>query len=51
MSEPAHIVVVDDDPLIRELVESYLAAEGYRVSGADGGAAMRDVLAPNHRPT
>ena len=45
MTERAHIVVVDDDPLIRELVESYLASEGYRVSKADSGAAMRDVLA------
>ena len=45
MSEQAHIVVVDDDPLICELVESYLGSEGYRVSKADSGAAMRDVLA------
>ena len=45
MSEQAHIVVVDDDPLICELVDRYLATEGDRVSKADSGQAMRDVLA------
>ena len=45
MSEPAHVVVVDDDPLIRELVETYLTSEGYRVSKAASGAAMHAVLA------
>ncbi len=45
MSEQAHIVVVDDDPLIRDLVDDYLTSEGYRVSKADSGQAMRDVLA------
>ena len=41
---PAHILVVDDDPLIRELFDEYLTAQSYRVSTADGGAAMRRVI-------
>ncbi len=43
--DPAHILVVDDDPLIRELFDEYLTAQSYRVSTADGGAAMRRVIA------
>ncbi len=42
--DPAHILVVDDDPLIRELFDEYLTAQSYRVSTADGGAAMRRVI-------
>ena len=45
MSDYAHIVVVDDDPIICSLVDCYLSGEGYRVSKADGGKAMRAVLA------
>ena len=30
----SRVLVVDDDPLIRELLQSYLAAEGYRVDCA-----------------
>ena len=41
---PAHILVVDDDPLIRELFREYLTAQSYRVSTADGGAAMRRLM-------
>ncbi len=44
MSRSAHILVVDDDLVIRELVEAYLTKQGYQVSTADGGAAMRRVL-------
>ncbi len=44
MVDSAHIVVVDDDPSIREVVYEYLAEHGYRVSTADGGAAMRRIL-------
>ncbi len=44
MAEAAHIVIVDDDPVIREVVHEYLTGRGYRVSTADGGAAMRRIL-------
>ncbi len=44
MAEAAHIVIVDDDPVIREVVHEYLTGRGYRVSTADGGAAMHRIL-------
>ena len=44
MNDPAHIVVVDDDPDIRDELDEYLTRHGYRVSTADGGAAMRRVI-------
>ena len=39
-----HVVVVDDEPDIRRELEEYLTGHNYRVSTADGGAAMRDIL-------
>lgn len=44
MSEPEHILVVDDDPDIREVIHDYLSEEGFRVSRAGDGAAMQGVL-------
>jgi DNA-binding response OmpR family regulator len=38
---PAHVVVVDDEHDIRDTVQEYLQLHGYRVSAADGGAALR----------
>jgi DNA-binding response OmpR family regulator len=40
----AHILVVEDDRFVRELVEIYLSSEGYRVTTAVDGAAMRLAL-------
>ncbi|MES2937526.1 MAG: response regulator [Pseudomonadota bacterium] len=40
-----HILVVDDDPGIRELVVQYLRKQGLRASGAADAAQMRAVLA------
>jgi DNA-binding response OmpR family regulator len=45
MSGPAHIVVVDDEPEIRLMLSDYLGHAGFRVSTAEGGAAMRQLLA------
>jgi DNA-binding response OmpR family regulator len=46
MSEcQTRILVVDDDPDLRDLLTSYLAREGFAVSGAEGGRAMDAVLA------
>ena len=45
MSTSEHILVVDDDPDIRELISVYLSSEGYRVSTAEDGEAMRRVMA------
>ncbi len=40
----AHILVVDDDPTIRELVRDYLVEHDLKVSTADSGAEMDRVL-------
>ena len=44
MSKPEHIVVVDDDPDIRDELDEYLTRHGYRVSLAEDGAALRRVI-------
>ncbi len=41
----AHIVVVDDEADLREAVSDYLRAQGFLVSTADGGEALRRILA------
>lgn len=43
-----HILVVDDDRDIRELIVDYLEKSGYRASGAANGKAMWSVL-KNHK--
>lgn len=40
-----HIVVVDDEPDIRETLREYLELQGYRVSMAGNGVALRAVMA------
>ena len=40
----AHILVVDDDQRIRQMLSRYFDQEGYRVSVAGDGAAMRAQL-------
>lgn len=44
MSEPLNILVVDDDPRIRTMLRRYLVEEGFRVSEAADGSAMRVAL-------
>lgn len=44
MSDNGHILIVDDQQEICELVHDYLSGEGYRVSTAHDGAAMRRVF-------
>src|SRR5262249_42012617 len=44
MSSPLHILIVDDDPRIRTMLRRYLTGEGFKVSDAGDGAAMRRVL-------
>jgi two-component system phosphate regulon response regulator OmpR len=39
-----HIVVVDDEPEVRDMIRDYLAGNGYAVSAVESGAAMRRVL-------
>lgn len=42
-----HILVVDDDPAMRDLVGTYLEGHSYRVSLAAEGQAMRRILSGN----
>jgi two-component system, OmpR family, response regulator len=42
-----HILVVDDDRDIRELITDYLIKSGYRATGAANGREMRAMLAAN----
>jgi two-component system phosphate regulon response regulator OmpR len=45
MADTPHILVVDDDPGIRQMLSRYLQDEGFRLSTAASGAAMRACLA------
>jgi len=45
MTAGAHIVVVDDEPDLRRLVQGYLTRHGFAVSEADGGEALRALMA------
>jgi len=45
MNDTAHILIVDDQKDICELVQDYLSGEGYRVSTANDGPGMRRVMA------
>jgi two-component system, OmpR family, response regulator len=45
MSEAVHVLVVDDEPRIRTMLRRYLVDEGFKVSDAADGTAMRAVLA------
>jgi DNA-binding response OmpR family regulator len=44
MSDNAHILIVDDQQEICDVVQEYLTGESYRVSTAHDGAGMRKVL-------
>lgn len=44
MTKPDHILIVDDDPEIRQLLSTYLAEAGYRTSVAAEGREMRRRL-------
>ena len=44
MERPDHILIVDDDPEIRELLTGYLERQGLKATGAADGREMRRVL-------
>ena len=44
MNETAHILVVDDQKEICQVVQEYLSGEGYRVSAAHDGPGMRRLM-------
>lgn len=43
-AQDRHLLVVDDDDRIRELLKEYLARAGFRVTAAAGGAAARKLM-------
>ncbi|WP_411289370.1 response regulator [Phenylobacterium sp.] len=49
LADPArrgrHLLIVDDDDRIRELLKEYLARAGFRVTAASGGAPARRLIA------
>src|SRR5262245_1532472 len=44
MDHRPHIVVVEDEAVQRQLLLDYLAKQNFRVSGADGGVALRRLV-------
>jgi DNA-binding response OmpR family regulator len=44
MGDPSHIVVVEDEATQRQLLVEYLSRQNYRVSGVDGGTALRRLV-------
>jgi two-component system phosphate regulon response regulator OmpR len=44
MSAGSHILVVDDDDRIRELLKEYLAREGFRVTASAGAIQARKLI-------
>jgi len=48
MDRQQHILVVDDDPGIRELLEEYLGRNGYRTSAVGDGRGMWRLLETTH---
>jgi two-component system, OmpR family, response regulator len=44
MTDTSHILVVDDDSRIRDLLSRYLEGEGFRVTPVPDGAAMRGAI-------
>src|ERR1700748_1828175 len=45
MTDNGHILIVDDQREICDLVQEYLSGEGYRFSAAEDGAEIRKVMA------
>jgi two-component system phosphate regulon response regulator OmpR len=44
-ADPAHVLVVDDDARLRELLRRYLTEHGFRVTTAGGGREARQRMA------
>jgi DNA-binding response OmpR family regulator len=44
MDSRPHIVVVEDEASQRQLLVGYLEKQNFRVSGADGGPALRKLI-------
>src|SRR5260370_8013031 len=44
MTDAPHIVVVEDEATQRQLLVEYLSRQNFRVSGVDGGTALRRLV-------
>ena len=44
MATNGRVLIVEDDPAIREMVADYLGTQGYEVHQAEGGADMREAI-------
>jgi two-component system OmpR family response regulator len=47
LNEPAHILVVDDDPDVGFLLSEFFSGEGFRISVAESAKRTREALAEN----
>src|SRR5271168_1533036 len=47
VSAPIHVLVIDDDPSVRQMIADYLGDNDMRVSSLPGGQAIRDVMERN----
>jgi DNA-binding NtrC family response regulator len=45
VAKPCTVLIVEDEPLIREVFDSVLTGEGCQVSLANDGASMREAIA------
>ena len=45
LAAPPHVLAVDDDAVMRQLVADYLGQNGFRVTTVADGAAMQSILA------
>jgi two-component system, OmpR family, response regulator len=45
MSDKPKILVVDDEPVIRDMLDEYLSGQGYEVVTADSGESMHTAIA------
>lgn len=50
MNESPHLLVVDDDPALSELLSRYLGEQGFSVRCASGGRALDALLSSGPRP-
>jgi PAS domain S-box-containing protein len=48
MSQPSHILLVDDDPVILDLLSQFLVTRGYRVSTASTGQEGLQLTCESH---
>src|SRR5262249_31101805 len=44
MPSNGRILIVEDDPAVREMLAEYLGTHGYEVAQADRGTAMREAV-------